>query len=161
MPKKDPFQPANAEARALARRLIDTARFAALAVVAEGAPFITRIALAPGSGGVPLTLISDLAPHTDALRRTTGCSVLVGEPGAKGDPLTHPRLTLQAEAQFVPRPGKTHADLRAHFLAHQPKAQLYIDFADFHLVRLVPRSGHLNGGFGKAWRLDAADLCGT
>lgn len=155
---KDPFRPADEAARALARGLVDAARSGALAVLRDGVPFVTRIALAPGPEGVPVTLISDLAPHTAALRAEPLCSLLVGEPGPKGDPLTHPRLTIEALATFVPRQSDDHAALRAGFLAHQPKARLYIDFADFHLVRLVPRAGHLNGGFGQAYLLSAADL---
>ncbi|MBK1636351.1 HugZ family protein [Rhodovulum adriaticum] len=158
MPANDPFLPADETARTLARDLIRDARFAALGGLAQGAPFVTRIALVRGPDGVPLTLVSDLAPHTAALRADPRCSVLVGEPGEKGDPLTHPRLTLQARAAFVARDGAEYAALRDHYLAQQPKAQLYIDFADFHLVRLMPEAGHLNGGFGRAWRLTAADL---
>ncbi|PTW50898.1 MULTISPECIES: HugZ family protein [Rhodovulum] len=157
MSAKDPFRPADDDARALARKLIAEARYGALAVLREGAPFVTRIALAPGPDGLPVTLISDLAPHTAALRALPDCSLLVGEPGPKGDPLTHPRLTLQARAVFATRPADRIA-LRDHYLDHQPKAQLYADFADFHFVRLVPHSGHLNGGFGQAFRLTAEDL---
>jgi hypothetical protein len=157
-PPKDPFRPADDEARALARRLLDEARFGALGVLLDDAPFVTRVALVPGPDGVPVTLVSDLAPHTAALRTAPLCSILVGEPGPKGDPLTHPRLTLQARAAFVPDRGGEWQQLRGRYLDCLPKARLYIDFADFHLVRLVPLSGHLNGGFGKAYRLGAADL---
>ncbi|ARE42167.1 heme iron utilization protein [Rhodovulum sp. P5] len=158
MPPKDPFRPADDAARDLAARLIGHARFAALGVLLDGAPFVTRIALAPGSITGAITLISDLAPHTHALRQAPLCSLMVGEPGDKGDPLTHPRLTVQARASFIPRDSAERADMRAHYLSFQPKAQLYVDFADFHFVLFEPLSGHLNGGFGQAFRLTAADL---
>jgi putative heme iron utilization protein len=77
---------------------------------------------------------------------------MIGEPG-KGDPLAHPRLTLAVQAEFIEK-----ADAADQYLADQPKAQLYIGFADFHLVRLVPTQGLLNGGFGKAYRLAPSDL---
>ena len=48
--------------------------------------------------------------------------------------------------------------LRAHYLTHQPKAKLYIDFGDFSLVRLRVTKAHLNGGFGKAFILTPEDL---
>jgi len=48
--------------------------------------------------------------------------------------------------------------LKAHYLAHYPKAQLYYDFGDFRLVRFDPTGGLLNGGFGKAYRLDPSDI---
>lgn len=158
MADKDPIRPTDDAARALARRLIDGARFGALGVLREGAPFVTRIALAPGEDGVPVTLISDLSLHTAALRAAPVCSLMVGEPGPKGDPLTHPRLTLEAQAEFVARDDPGREALRAQYLEWKPKARLYVDFGDFNFVRLVPRAGHLNGGFGQAYRLSAADL---
>lgn len=150
-----PIRPTNDEARALARHLMDTARFAALAVLdpTTGAPVVTRIALVPGPCGAPMTLISTLSSHTKALDANPSCSLLIGEPGAKGDPLTHPRLTLQATAE---RANK--AALRDHYLHNYPKAQLYYDFGDFRLMRFAPHKALLNGGFGKAFHLDQSDL---
>lgn len=155
----DPIRPTDDEARALARRLLSEARFAALGVIeAEtGAPMVTRVALVPAAPddpeAAPLTLISTLSAHTMALAAAPHCSLLVGEPGAKGDPLTHPRLTLQAEAVAGDKDK-----LRAHYLGAYPKARLYYDFADFRLIRFRPRAAYLNGGFGKAFRLTPADL---
>jgi len=153
--KIDPIRPTDAEARRLARDLIDNARFAALGVIdpETGAPMVTRIALVPGPDGAPLTLISSLSTHTRALDLSPNCSLLIGEPGAKGDPLTHPRLTLQARAVTTDK-----AAFKAHYLQLYPKAQLYFDFADFRLVRFAPERGLLNGGFGKAFRLTPDDL---
>ena len=113
---------------------------------------MTRIALAPTEPKL-LTLVSDLAAHTYALRATPDASLLVGEPG-KGAPQAHPRLPLQVQAQFLEKTDET----KAAYLAFQPKAQLYIDFADFHLVHLKPKEGWLNGGFGRAYRLTPDDL---
>lgn len=158
MTKRDPFRPVDAEARALARSLIDGATYAALAVLEQGQPAVTRIAFATTPEGAPLSLISDLSGHTAALRTTPAASLLVGEPEDRGDPLTHPRLTLQATAHFIARGNAAHAALRAHYLAQRPKAQLYIGFGDFHLVRFDVHAALLNGGFGKAFRLSANDL---
>lgn len=160
MTKTSPIRPTDDEARTLARTLLETAAFGALGVrdPETGAPMVTRIAVATAPDGVPLTLISDLSQHTRALRADPVCSLLVGEPGPKGDPLTHPRLTLQARAVFTDRSGGDHAGLRDHYLAQQPKAKLYIDFGDFSLVRLEPTGALLNGGFGKAFVLTPEDL---
>jgi putative heme iron utilization protein len=119
---------------------------------------VTRIAVARDATGGPMTLVSSLSQHTRALQRNPVCSLLVGEPEDKGDPLTHPRLTLQARAEFVKRPGSGHDALRALYLAQQPKAKLYIDFGDFNLVRLIVTDAHLNGGFGQAYRLTREDI---
>lgn len=150
----DPIRPTDDEARALARTLIDGAQFGALGVLNEGAPMVTRIAVATDADGCPLTLISDLSHHTKCLRLNPTASLLLGEPGPRGDPLTHPRLTLAVQASFVEK-TQSRTD---RYLAHQPKAKLYITFADFHFVRLAPIDAHLNGGFGKAFKLSHSDL---
>jgi putative heme iron utilization protein len=157
-PRRDPLNPVDVEARALARRLIDSARHAALGVLdpADGAPSVSRIAVATAPDGSPLTLISTLSAHTRALMADPRCSLLLGEPGAKGDPLTYPRLTLRATAVFAE--GEEGEALRAAFLAARPKAALYAGFADFRVVRFAPTGALLNGGFGRAYALTAADL---
>ena len=154
-PPNTPIRPTDDEARAVARGLTQVARFAALAVLdpKTGAPVVTRIALVPDPDGVPISLISTLSAHTQALDANSRCSLLIGEPGETGDPLTHPRLTLQAEVASANK-----AAFKDHYLKHYPKARLYYDFADFRLVRFKPLSGFLNGGFGKAFRLNAHDV---
>ncbi|MBY6141672.1 pyridoxamine 5'-phosphate oxidase family protein [Leisingera daeponensis] len=155
----DVIRPTDDEARALAQSLMAEARFAALGVLLEdGQPLVTRVAFGLDAQGQPVSLVSDLALHTGALRRHPPCSLMVGEPGAKGDALTHPRLSLLAEAEFVPRQGPAHEALAATYLRHHPKAKLYLQFADFSFVRFAVTAAHLNGGFGKAFRLAAADL---
>lgn len=160
MAKPTPIRPTDDDARTLGRALIDTAHFGALGVrdPETGAPLVSRIAVGTDGAGHPITLISDLSHHTRALTADPVCSLLVGEPGDRGDPLTHPRITLQCEAAFIDRASDTHASLRARYLAHQPKAQLYIDFGDFRFVRLQITGAHLNGGFGKAFVLTPDDL---
>ncbi|EEW24590.1 hypothetical protein [Rhodobacter ferrooxidans] len=160
MPRPDPVAPADAEARALALALLAGARHAALAVIdpETAAPGISRIALGLDAQGLPLTLISQLAPHTAALRVNPAAALMVGEPGPKGDPLTHPRLMLRVSASFLDRNAPGHAALRAHWLQSHPKSTLYVDFADFAFVRFSPVSALLNAGFGRAFRLTAADL---
>ena len=152
-----PIRPTDDEARALARQLIADARIAALAVtLKDGAPYVSRIAFGTTPEGAPLTLVSDLAHHTRALRANPRCSLLVGEAAGRGDPLTHPRLTLMATARFLP--DAERAAQAAHYLATHPKAKLYIGFADFHLVTFDVTRAHLNGGFGKAFTLTPEDL---
>ena len=158
--KIDPIRETDDEARALARGLIDGARYGALGVrdPETGAPMVSRVAVATAPDGTPVSLVSDLSHHTKALKADPVCSLLVGEPGPKGDPLTHPRLTLQCRAEFLRHGAEGHAEMRAHYLATHPKAGLYIDFADFSFAILRVHDAHLNGGFGKAFRLTPADL---
>ena len=147
-------------ARALARDLLASARHAALAVSdpADGQPMVSRIAMARAPNGAPLSLISDLSAHADALKANAHCAILVGEPGEKGDPLTHPRLSLKAVAGFVRHGDDGYDALARHYLDQVPKAKLYIGFADFSLVIFEMRGGLLNGGFGKAYPVQASEM---
>ncbi|MGB8812908.1 MAG: pyridoxamine 5-phosphate oxidase [Paracoccaceae bacterium] len=158
-PRSELFVAADEAARALAQSLLSAAH-AALAYLDPdtGFPGISRIALGRDPFGVPITLISALAPHTAALRATPAAALMVGEPGPKGDPLTHPRLMVKVRAEFLDRAGADQAEVRTHWLTHHPKAKLYVDFADFAFVRLHPQSALLNAGFGRAFQLTPQDL---
>lgn len=160
MPKPaDPVQPADDEARQLAWSLMDTLHASLAYADAEtGAPAISRIAFGLCPEGRPMTLISGLAPHFAGLEADPRCAVMVGEPGPKGDPLTHPRLMIRASARFVAPDDPARPALRAHWLKGHPKAALYVDFADFAFVRFMPESALLNGGFARAARLQPGDL---
>jgi hypothetical protein len=156
----NPIRPTDDDARALARGLLADARYAALAVLHPdtGAPFVSRVALGQAPDGAPVTLISTLSLHTRALQADPRAAILVGEPGPKGDPLTHPRLTVQGRACFIDRADPTHAEIRERYLADHPKSKLYVDFADFSFVVFEVEGAALNGGFGKAYNLTPEDL---
>lgn len=158
MAQQSPFRETDDDARHLARSLLAEATHAALAVTSDGAPSVTRIALALDPLGRPLSLISTLSSHTGALETDPVCALLVGDPGEKGDPLTHPRITLHARAEILDRQSPDHPNLRAFYLSQRPKAALYIDFGDFRLVRFHVADALLNGGFGKAYKLSPGDL---
>ncbi|MEM8822925.1 MAG: pyridoxamine 5'-phosphate oxidase family protein [Pseudomonadota bacterium] len=149
----DPYNPVTPEARALAQSLLQPATYAALATTYEGRPMVTRIGCLWLRGQGMGMLVSDLSDHSKALAADPSCALLVGEPGDKGDPLTHPRITLRGRAEEIDK--TVHRD---HWLAERPKAKLYYDFSDFRLLAIVLDDAMLNGGFGKAYRLTAADL---
>ena len=155
----DPVQPANDDARDLVRRLL-TLGHAALAWQDPdtGTPGISRIAFARDPEAGLLTLVSGLAPHFRALRDRPDCALMLGEVGDKGDPLTHPRLMIRAQAAFVAPDDPTRPGLRDRWLARNPKAQVYIDLPDFAFVRLRPTSALLNGGFARAFHVAPEDL---
>ena len=157
--RPDPVAPADDEGRALAHRLL-RANHAALAYLdAEShAPGISRIAFGLSATGHPMTLISALAPHFEGLQACADCAVMLADEATKGDPLTHPRLMIRAQARFIAPDDPDRAQMRDHWLASHPKSALYIDFADFAFVVLSPVSGLLNGGFARAYRLSAQDL---
>lgn len=158
-PAPELLRPGDEEARSLAKALISGASFAALAVTEAGSglPFCSRIALAQDADGTAMGFVSGLAQHTQALRANPDCCLLIGEPGDRGDPLTHPRLSLQARAVFPEEASAARLDL---WLARHPKARIYAGLPDFRFVRFEARVGFLNGGFGRAFRLSPADLAG-
>jgi len=157
MPQRpDPTPPADAAEIEFAQRFLDLPHGALSYIGEDGLPGISRIAMGRDAQGCPLTLISALAPHWAGLRANPNCAILLGEPGPKGDPLTHPRLMMRVRASFA-EPSARPA-LRAIWLAAHPKAKLYIDFTDFDFVSLTPTDCLLNAGFGKARRVSPQDL---
>lgn len=147
------------EARKLARILLRSARSASLAVLEaeSGHPSVSRALLGIDIDGVPVILVSALSSHTAALLADPRASLLTGETG-KGDPLAHPRLTLQCTATRVERGTADHDRIRQRFVRRHPKSKLYVDFPDFAFFRLSPVKASLNGGFGRAYLLDGDEF---
>lgn len=157
--KKDVIRETDAEAIRLARTLMRTARFGALAVLdpETGAPLASRVGVASDADGAPLILVSLLSAHTRAIVADPRCSLLLGEPG-KGDPLAHPRITLICRAVKLERDTPDHARAEQRYLNRNPKAKLYVNLGDFSIFRLEPERASLNGGFGKAYLLNRDDI---
>ncbi|MEM6489595.1 MAG: DUF2470 domain-containing protein [Pseudomonadota bacterium] len=156
-PKKDVLQPVDDEARRLAKTLLRTERHGALATLEPGTgwPAASRVAVATMMSSEPIFLISRLSAHFGALEADPRAGLMLGSPGA-GDPLAHPRLMVQGRAEMLA--GDARATARRRFLARHPKAQLYVDFADFAFWRLSIDKASLNGGFAKAYAPTPADL---
>lgn len=152
--RPDPVQPADLQARTLAQDLLALGH-ASLAWEDPdtGTPGISRIAFARDPLAGLLTLVSGLAPHFRALRDRPDCALMLGDVGAKADPMTHPRLMIRARASFVAADDPARTGIRARWLERNPKAAIYIDLPDFAFVRLTPQSALLNGGFGRAFHL--------
>ncbi|WP_112662062.1 HugZ family protein [Microvirga flavescens] len=137
----------------LGKLLLRTIRAGALGTLeASGFPFTTLTSVASDSDGAPLILTSKLAAHTTNMERDPRVCLLLAQTG-RGDPLAHPRLTVLGKAARSEDPR-----VRARFLARNPKAALYADFADFSFWRIEILSGHLNGGFARAATLSAQEL---
>ncbi|WP_036257867.1 HugZ family protein [Mesorhizobium sp. WSM3224] len=158
-PKKDVIRDTDAEAIRLAKTLIRSARFGALAVIepGTGAPLASRVGVATDIDGAPLILISMLSAHTGALIADPRCSLLLGEPG-KGDPLAYPRIGLACRARRLEQGSADQIRAERRYLNRNPKAKLYAGLGDFSFFRLEPERARLNGGFGKAYLLDRDDF---
>lgn len=153
------FRKIDAESIALAKRLVRQATHATLATkeADSGHPMASRVTVATDFDGTPIILVSDLSSHTKALNNDAKCSLLVGEVG-DGDPLSHPRMTIFCTAEKLDRASEIGKRTKKRFLARQPAATLYADFGDFHFFRLTVERANLNGGFAKAYLLDAKDF---
>lgn len=152
------IRPTDDDARQLARALIREAPSASLATLSrDGWPLATLTSVGVDVDGTPLILVSRLSGHTVNLLHEARVSLLFAR-GGKGDPLAHPRISLMGRARVLARETDEGARFRRRFLARQPKAALYVDFADFLFVRVEPESASLNGGFGKAYELGRDDL---
>ncbi len=139
-----------------ARHLLRTVRSGALATLAsDGAPYASLVSIATLPDASPVLPLSTLAIHTQHLMADPRCSLLL-DGGGRGDPLTHPRLTLVARA--VKATDAERDAWRARFLRRHPKAELYVDFGDFSFWRLDLQSARMIGGFGRIDTLTASDI---
>lgn len=157
--KKDVLRPTDAEGIRLAKTLIRSARYGALACLdpATGAPLASRVGVATDLDGAPIILVSGLAAHTAAILADPRCSLLLGETG-KGDPMAHARISLACTARKLERGSEEQQRAARRYLNRNPKAKLYADLGDFNYFRLEPQAASLNGGFGKAYALTRDDV---
>ncbi|SDR35537.1 pyridoxamine 5'-phosphate oxidase family protein [Pseudovibrio sp. Tun.PSC04-5.I4] len=157
--KIDPIRETTKDARALAKKLIRSARFASLAVVEPetGYPIVSRVGIAADVAGAPFMLASSLSNHSQCLEQDSRVSLLIGEPG-KGDPLAHPRLTVIGHLEKLSKGDPDCVQLRDRYLMRHPKAKLYVDFADFDWYPLRVERVNMNGGFGKAYLMNDQDI---
>lgn len=156
-PARDPRQPADFDPIAVGRALLRGTRVGSLGTLEpdSGFPLVTLTSVATDLDGAPLILVSRLSNHTKNLLADPRVSLLLSQ-GGKGDPLAHPRLSVNARAAAIePGPDRDRARARRRFLARHPKAKLYVDFPDFLFFRLEPEIVHLNGGFARAFDGDA------
>ena len=150
----DPNKP-HAEAIADAKRLMRLARTGALATLdaSGGAPLGTLVGVASDFNGAPLFLMSTLSRHTRNLAHDPRASLLLTGRQERGDPLNHPRVTLNGRVERCAAPRA-----RARYLKRNPKAGLYAGFADFAVFELRVEDVHFNGGFGRAAPLTPAEV---
>lgn len=157
--RKDVIRETDAEAIRLAKTLLRSARFGALAFNEKntGLPMISRIGIATDIDGTPITLMSGLSAHTQALEQDARCALLLGEPG-KGDAMAHPRISLACLARRIGRDSPEHGRIARRYLNRNPKAKLYVGLGDFAFFRLDVERASMNGGFGKAFLLRRGEL---
>ncbi len=129
-----------------ARTLVCAMTVGYLATVNEdGDPWCSLVVYGPTADGDPVLLVSSMAEHGRNLALDPRASLALNDPGAPGDPLDRPRITL---AGRVVRPAGDAAEraLDAH-VAAIPGAMLYAGWEDFTLYVLDVQRVRWVGGF--------------
>lgn len=145
--------------RGAARKLVREARSGALATLMAGSgdPYCSLVNVATDAAGAPILLLSKLALHTKNLLADARCSLMLDERNSfgtlEGDPLQGARVMLMGKIA----PTKDAA-ARARYLARQPEAAQFVDFADFGFFRIEIERAHLVAGFGRIVDLAGKDL---
>ena len=126
------------DALSLAKTLLRSVGSGALATLdAQGAPFSTLTTVATDTDGRPLLLLSQLAAHTRHLAADSRASLLLARIG-RGDPLAHPRLTLNGRvSRLEPRDAGRRARAPS-FPERSPQGRTLRRLCRFRL--LAPRS---------------------
>lgn len=137
-----------ADNRLALRRVMRSARKAALATLMEGsggAPYVSLVTVALDHDLSPVLLLSGLSDHTRNLTGDARLSLLFDGTEGHANPQTGPRVTVVGTARPDP-----DARLAARFLAHHPAAAQYAGFGDFAFWRVEVARAHFVGGFGRA-----------
>jgi len=133
-----------------------TCRSAILATTgADGSPDASYAPFVDAEGGSFLVLVSGLARHTANLLRTARTSVmLIEDESTAGQIFGRRRATFACRVEPILRATAAWtAGVDALQARHGTVVTMLRDLQDFQLLRLVPESGTLVLGFGKAWRL--------
>jgi putative heme iron utilization protein len=138
-----PPEPSHAER---VRTLLATKSVGTLATLSgrhPGYPFGSLMPYALDGEGRPVFLISNMAMHTQNLKRDGRASLFVEQASADGDPLGAARATLVGDVAAA-----DPAELRELYLARHPNSRYWVDFSDFGFFRLRPIDIYYVGGFG-------------
>jgi putative heme iron utilization protein len=142
------------DAKIAARKLLREARGGALATLMTGSgdPYCSLANVASAFDGTPILLISRLAIHTKNILADPRVSLMLDE-RKEGDPLQGARVMLMGRAERTDDPH-----VRRRYLARQPEAAMFADFADFAFYRVALTGAHLVAGFGRIVDLKPADI---
>lgn len=143
--KIEPGAGAPFEAVHVAKTVLHTCRFAALATIdpVSGYPYTTVTNLAVEPDGTPFFFAARLTLHARNIEADTRISLTIA-PFGKGDALTEPRLTLVGRAVLIPTNEVDKA--KTAYLARYPKSKLYLSLPDTLLFRLNIEGVQINGG---------------
>jgi len=122
----------------------------------ETVPFSSLVAVGFDFDGSPLMLLSKLALHRRNVEQTTAASLLFDGTLGMADRLAGPRVTVVGRVSIY-----DSERAKQRFVAQNPSAEIYADFADFSLFRFSVASAHFVAGFGAIRWLPAEGLVGN
>lgn len=122
---------------------------------ADGTPDASYAPFAIADDGSLLILVSGLARHTTNLRRSGRASAMVIEDEqATSQPYARRRVTYACRVEPVAPASQAWEDgVNALERRHGGVVTMLRGLRDFELLRLIPESGVLVLGFGRAWQL--------
>lgn len=105
-------------------------------------------------------LMSELSPHTAHVQANPTVEIMLIEDEADARNIySRLRATWRADVSRVASyDSRRETVIEAMRARHGSIIELLTQLSDFHLQRLVPGSGRLVGGFGKAFRIDGFEL---
>ena len=144
------------------RQLLATQPVAALATLHRCEPAVSMVPFVLSPGGAQFIIhVSGLATHTADMQAHPRVSLLVmDEARADVSAQARARVSLQCEAQVLPREGAAYEQARTHYLARFPDSAVTFELGDFRVVLLRPVAARLVAGFGRAYSLVGEQLEG-
>jgi putative heme iron utilization protein len=135
-----------------ARTMVSLLKTGTLSTLGEGGyPHGSYVTFAM-HGPNPVFLVSKLATHTQNLMKDPRASLMAHESHAE-DPLANGRVTLLGPCERL----DDEAEAREAYLAAQPQAEYYVDFADFSFYELRVESLRYIGGYGRMSWVDVEE----
>lgn len=137
------------------RQLLQHRGVGALGTLHRGDPAVSMVPYVVAADGLQLFIhVSALATHTADLQRHRRVGLMVMaemQPDTPAQAL--PRVSLQADADVLPRDGADYTAAKAAYLQRFADAAVTFELGDFAMVALRPVSARLVAGFGRAHSL--------
>ena len=124
-----------------------------LATLDDGKPFVSAAGFiwdeAPKGAIQVYLLLSDLARHSQHIKKNPKVSLLITESAGNKFLYEKKRVTLGGQIQLVEEAAGS-LKLKEKYLKRYPKAEIFFTLKDFKFYRLIPDELYWIGGFGKA-----------
>jgi putative heme iron utilization protein len=136
---------------------------ASLAVLDQGFPIVSLVPFGVLRDPIRfIILISDLSPHTAALRQDPRCSLLIHRAPQPEDPQENhalTRLSIKGSGRFLSRQDASENKVSECYSQKYPQiTDMLLSLGDFHFCEILPTEGTLIQGFGKAFRVSGKNL---